>query len=233
MACILPIPADCVATNLVLAFNCESQPVGEWIPGSISRMDFIERSKEMRIGLIQLSGIIGAERKLSHALMLTFTIALVWAVGLLWTGVASAGEAKGTLSYKGGGQEESVILKHAYLVEGPDAVDANTTVRRLVLSADDIGSKIRGCESMNCVDSQISEGLEVDFVGGPRLNYWLSIKNGRVQYSGTTKPASMETTTDQPDKLVGKLNLDDRAAGGPRVEVNFDAPLLKKFKRAR
>ena len=126
-----------------------------------------------------------------------------------------------------------MTLKHAYLITGPDDVEPNQTIRRLVLSANDIGAKILSCQSMGCASGQITEGLTVDLGSGPRLMYWLSINDGLVQYSGTTKLASLQATVDQPGKLAGKLSFDDSVAGGPRVTIDFDTVLVKEFKTAR
>ena len=52
---------------------------------------------------------------------------------------ALGGEAKGTLSFKG----TTLVLKYAYLVKGPDAVDPNLKIRRLVFSAADLGPKLK------------------------------------------------------------------------------------------
>jgi len=41
------------------------------------------------------------------------------------------------------------------------------------------------------------------------------------------------TTTDAPQRLAGKWDLDARAAGGPRVQLEFDAALLREMKQAR
>ena len=142
---------------------------------------------------------------------------------------AAEGEAKGTLSYKG----TTLELKHAYFVKGPDAVDPKTILRRLILSRDDLGARLGGCTTMNCVDGAITEGMEVDFDAGPRLNYWLALNGGRVQYSGTAVPSVAKVGGDDPKRLAGKLSIDDAAAGGPRVEVEFTATLLKEFTAAR
>ena len=142
---------------------------------------------------------------------------------------AAEGEAKGNLSYKG----TTVELKHAYFVKGPDAIDPKTIIRRLILSRDDLGARIGGCNTMNCVDGAITEGMEVDFDAGPRLNYWVALKDGRVQYSGTGVPSAAKVGGDDLKRLAGKLSIDDAAAGGPRVEVEFAATLLKEFTAAR
>lgn len=72
----------------------------------------------------------------------------------------------------------------------------------------------------------------VDLDAGPRLNYWVVLNDQRVQYSGTAKPAVLTLTADTATRLAGKLTLDG-TAGGPKVEIEFDAPLLKELKKAR
>jgi hypothetical protein len=142
---------------------------------------------------------------------------------------AAEGEASGNLSYKG----TTVTLKHAYFIKGPDAIDPKKIIRRLVLSKDDLGAGIRACNTMNCVDGKTTEGMQVDFDTGPRLNYWVALNGGRLQYSGTAIPSVVTVGGDGAKRLAGKLSIDDTAAGGPRVEVEFAATLFKEFTAAR
>jgi hypothetical protein len=142
---------------------------------------------------------------------------------------AGAGEAKGTLSYKG----TTVTLKHAYLVKGPDAVDTTTIIRRLILSTADLEGKIKACKTMSCADREVTEGMTVELDGGPRLNYWVALKDGLLQYSGTEKIAALKTRTDAPGTLAGTLSLNATSADRPKVEVEFDAAMLKEFDAAR
>ncbi len=90
---------------------------------------------------------------------------------------ALGGDAKGTLNFKG----TTLVLKFAYLVKGPDAVDPNLKIRRLVFSATDLGPKLKACTKMSCTDGAVTEGMTVDLTGGPRINYWVALKGGRVQ----------------------------------------------------
>jgi hypothetical protein len=143
--------------------------------------------------------------------------------------LGAAGEAKGTLGHKG----KAVTLTHAYLVTGPDAVDPKKRVRRLILSGKDLGAEIRACQTMNCTDGEATEGLVVDIDGGPRLNYWMAISGQKVQHSGTQWPAALKTSADEPRRLAGKLGFDDTPSSGPKVDVEFDATLVKEFKAAR
>jgi hypothetical protein len=168
-------------------------------------------------------------RRPSRARSALLAVALLGAIGYLATAFAATGEAKGTLTHK----NKTVTLKYAYLVMGPDAVDTKKTIRRLMLSAKDIGAKIQACQTMNCVDGEMTEGLEVDFDGGPRLKVWMAINGGLIQYSGTEQPAALKASADEPKRLAGKLAVDATSMGGPRVEAEFDATLLKELKAAR
>jgi hypothetical protein len=143
--------------------------------------------------------------------------------------LAADGTAKGTVVYK----DNKAAIKHVWLVKGPDAVDPKKTIRRLVFSAADIGAKVKSCKTMSCVDSDLNEGVTVDLDAGPRLNYWVALKGQRVQYSGTAKPESLQATANTPAKVAGKLTIDDSKAGGGKIDIDFDAPLLAELKSAR
>ena len=186
--------------------------------------------KTKRILTLEIAGMASSS---VPALRIVVATALVMVMGLWWCGVAFAGEAKGSLTHKAKGKDATVNLKHVYLITGPDDVEPDKIIRRLAFSANDIGAKILSCQSMSCASGLITEGLTVDLVSGPRFMYWLSINDGLVQHSGTTKPANLQATIDQPGKLAGKLSFDDSAAGGPRVNVDFDTVLVKEFKTAR
>ena len=145
---------------------------------------------------------------------------------------ANAGDAKGTITYKGKSGAIVVMVKHAYLVKGPDVVSGKT-IRRVVLSVADVAAKLGACGTMLCSDGDITEGMTIDFDAGPRLNYWFVGNNQLVQYSGTAEPASLELTADTPQRLAGKWDFDGSAAGGPRVQIEFDAPLVKEVTKVR
>jgi hypothetical protein len=157
------------------------------------------------------------------------SLAFAFALVLLAAGAASAGTAKGTLVHK----DKTVTLAYAYLVTGPDAIDPATKIRRLILSAKDLGAKLDACKVMSCTDGEVTEGLVVDMGAGPRLNYWMAISDQRIQHSDTEDPASLAATTDDAKKLAGKLTIDDTGSGGPKVTVEFDAPLVKELTAAR
>ena len=135
---------------------------------------------------------------------------------------ALAGDAKGSVTYKG----RTVDLKYAYLVQTTDAM-TKSAMRRLILSPKDLGAKIASCAKMSCVDADFDEGIEVDFVDGPRLNYWLVMNGQKVQYSGTEPKESFASTANDGKKVAGTLRFDKTSAGGPKVDVQFDAANIK------
>ena len=156
--------------------------------------------------------------------------ALVCAVALLAAPVSAAdGEAKGTLSYKG----KTLALRHVYFIKGPDEVDTKKIIRRIILTGTDVEAKLRACRTMSCVGGQILEGIEIDLDAGPRLNYWLTLNNQLVQYSGTARPEVLKVAGQDPKRLAGTLAIDDTAAGGPKVDAEFAAALLKEITTAR
>jgi hypothetical protein len=142
---------------------------------------------------------------------------------------ALAGSAKGTVAYKG----TTATITHAYLVTGRDAVDPNKTIKRIVLVAGDLEPKLTACKAMSCTDGEVTEGMTLDLDGGPRVNYWVALKGQMVQYSGTADPATLKTTTDEAGRMGGTFVVDATGSGGPKVDVQFDAPLLKTFQAAR
>lgn len=141
---------------------------------------------------------------------------------------ANAGDAKGTVTYKDRSGPIAITVKHAYLVRGPDYISGKT-IRRVVLSVADVSAKLSECASMMCSDGDIGEGMTIDFDVGSRLNFWFVGNNQLVQYSGSADPASLKLTTDTPQRLAGKWDFDGSAAGGPKVQVEFDAPLVKEI----
>jgi hypothetical protein len=136
---------------------------------------------------------------------------------------ATAGDAKGTVTYKG----RTADIKFAYLVNGPDMV-SKATIRRLILSTKDLGAKIAACKTISCTDGDLDDGLSINFDSGPRLNYWMVMNGQKIQYSGTLKPEVLKTSVSDAKKMAGKLAFDDTGPGGPKVDVEFDAPLVKE-----
>ncbi len=81
---------------------------------------------------------------------------------------------------------------------------------------------------MSCMDSGLTEGLEISFDSGPRLNYWMVLNGQKIQYSGTLKPEVLAASASDAKRMAGKLAFDDAGAGGPQVDVEFDAALVKE-----
>ncbi|HSV52055.1 MAG TPA: hypothetical protein VLJ57_08060 [Burkholderiaceae bacterium] len=154
-------------------------------------------------------------------------VAVLWGLGTL--SAHAADNASGTVTYKA----RSATFKYAYLIKGPDAVDPKVTIRELILTANDIGAKLNACKTMSCASGLVEEGMTVDFGAGPRLNYWLALNNQMVQYSGTAVPAVFTAKQNDAARLAGTLRIDAAAAGGPRVDVEFDVGLTKEFAAAR
>lgn len=153
-------------------------------------------------------------------------------VGAVLLGAATsavAGAAKGTVSYK----NDKATVQHAYLVKGPDAVDEKKSIRRIILVPKDMQATIAACKVMSCSDGEVGEGLTIDLDGGPRVNYWVVLKDQMVQFSGTADPATFKTTTDEPGRIAGTFVVDATAAGGPKIDVEFDAALVQEFQKAR
>jgi hypothetical protein len=140
--------------------------------------------------------------------------------------------ASGTIAYAGKAGPVVVAPQHAYLVAGPDEVSGKP-IRRVVLSVADVGSKIRDCEAMSCADGAIGDRVTIDFDAGSRVNYWFVANGQRIQYSGSAEPASLALAVNTLQRIVGRWDLDARGAGGPRIDVQFDAPLTKDLQRAR
>jgi hypothetical protein len=142
-------------------------------------------------------------------------------------GAGAADAAKGSVVYKG----RTTELSHVYLVKGEDSM--SQVIRELVFSPTDLGDKIQGCTTLSCVSGALNEGMTVDFDAGPRLNFWVVQNGQRVQYSGTADPSTFKASANEPGHIAGTLAIDDTSAGGGKVDVTFDASLVKEFKDAR
>src|SRR6266851_3832584 len=127
----------------------------------------------------------------------------------LFASLAHADSASGTISYQSKAGPIAINVKNVYFVKGPDAVSG----------------KIKACAKMSCTDGDLNEGMTVDLDVGPRLNYWVVGNGQRIQYSGTAKPETLKLTTDTPQRIAGKLTIDDSGAGGAKVSVDFDATM--------
>jgi hypothetical protein len=142
--------------------------------------------------------------------------------------IGAGGTAKGTIKLK----DKTVEVKYAYLIKAPDPFDNSKTVSTVIITPNDISQTISECQSGSCA-SGITEGMTVgkeDFGGTIRVVYWVVTKDGMMQYSGNDDVSALVLTTDTADRMAGKLTIDDSAAEGPKIDVEFDAPLAKEFK---
>ena len=153
-------------------------------------------------------------------------------LGLVMTAIVAvaAGEAKGTITHAAKTGTVVVTVKNAYLMKGPDLVSGKT-IRRIVLSTVDVLPALKTCENMMCADGGIEEGMTIDLDAGERVNYWFVANGQRVQYSGTADPASLKLTSNTPQRAAGSWSLDGRKGGGPLIQVEFDATLVKELKK--
>ena len=140
-----------------------------------------------------------------------------------------ADKAGGTVSFK----TFASAVKYAWLVRGPDEMDASRTVLRIYLSSADIGAKIKACKTLSCADSALEDGAMVDYSDARHLGYAVRLNGERVQYSGGTSGDAFTLSTNKPDHLAGKLHIDDSAAGGAKVDADFDLTLVNTFKSLR
>lgn len=153
-----------------------------------------------------------------------------WILGALLPVLANPTDTgSGSIDYKG----RSATIKYAWLVTGPSDMEPGKQVRRLILSATDIGGKLQACRTFSCTDGEVTEGMTVEFTGGPRLNYWVALNGQKVQYSGTARPETFSAKANDATHLAGQLTIDDAAAGGPKVNATFDVTAAKDFKVAR
>jgi hypothetical protein len=166
-----------------------------------------------------------------HRTLITLVLAAAFLIPL--TTLTAADKAKGNLTYRGPKKTFTVALTHAYLVKGPDTFEKGRIIRRLVFTTSDFSAAIKGEDALNGFDGKLMEGMIVELVDGPRLNYWVVLNNQLVQSSGVVEPTAFKATTDTPEHLAGRLLFDDSKSDGPKVDVEFDAPLLKTFTKAR
>jgi opacity protein-like surface antigen len=155
----------------------------------------------------------------------------VWSVLALAASTAAlaADRASGTISFQG----HAGAIKHAWMVRGPDEMDAARTVLRIYLSSADIGTKIKACKTLSCADNALEDGAMVDYGDARHLAYAVRLDGERVQYSGGTGADAFALSTNKPDHLAGKLHIDDSAAGGAKVDADFDLGLANTFTSVR
>ena len=82
----------------------------------------------------------------------------IWAAIVVGAAVATAAHAdsgSGSIAYKG----QTVAVKYAWLVTGPNDMEPGKTVRRLVMSSTHIGAKLQACTTFSCTDGSVTEGM--------------------------------------------------------------------------
>jgi len=147
--------------------------------------------------------------------------------------IVALSPAKGTLWYKSGARDFTVTLRFAYLVKGPDEIDPKVSIRRLILTSQDLEKSLRACQTLACTTDGLTEGVSIDIDPGPQMNYWMALGNGLVQHVDTEALTALTATTNTPTHLAGRIAFDSTGKGGPKIEAEFDAPLLKTVTRAR
>ena len=162
---------------------------------------------------------------------MTLPAMVLLAVAAFIPTAATAGSASGTIHYQSKAGPIVVNVANVYLVKGPDAASGKT-IRQLIFTAADVSAKLQACASMTCASGNVTEGMTVDFDAGPRLNYWVVGNGQKVQYSGTAKPdEALKLTADTAEHLAGTLVFDDAAMGGAKVNVKFDATVVKQYSK--
>jgi hypothetical protein len=155
---------------------------------------------------------------------------LVFAIWLSTSAlVLAADSASGTITFKDG----KCIVKHGWLVRGPDEMDPSKTVLRIYLSSADVGAKIKTCKTLNCADNALTDGAMIDFADERHLAYAVRLNGERLQYSGGTSSEAFALTTADPKRLVGKLHIDDSAKGGAKVDATIDLTVVNTFTSVR
>ncbi|MEO6969532.1 MAG: hypothetical protein ABI217_01390 [Chthoniobacterales bacterium] len=71
------------------------------------------------------------------------------------------------------------------------------------------------------------------FSDARHLGHAVRLNHELVQYSGGTDAEAFKLTTNKPDHLAGKVQIDDSASGGAKVDATFDLTLVKTFTNLR
>jgi hypothetical protein len=154
------------------------------------------------------------------------SLATVAVLALAWSAhaVAAEGKVTGTIQHKG----KTVTLQHAYLIAGDNY---GNKVRRVILSAVDIKDKITASTSLSSAGAKLREGISFELDESmPFVGYWMVHSDQSVQISAPLDAKKFATTTSTPQRVAGTVKFDESASGGPKVDVTFDATLVKEFR---
>ena len=134
---------------------------------------------------------------------------------------SDGGMARGNLSIEIDGPPDQVAITQAYLVSGPDSLDAAKITRRIIFSAADMRPAIEACADANCALYFSQERVWVSLDDEAMMSWHAQIND--KQASGMTSRAGLVLTTDKPDRVAGTLKLDMM---GVKANIEFDAPLV-------
>jgi hypothetical protein len=140
---------------------------------------------------------------------------------------APAGHANGTASF----DKHTATIRYGWLVRGPGEFDRKQSIFRVYFSSTNIGAKIQACDSLSCLDESLVDGAFVEFGDASNVNYWVTLGGGGVQFSGGTNAKALVLTTNAPNHIAGKVRIDDTSFHGATLDVSFDLPLLKTFRK--
>lgn len=171
-----------------------------------------------RVRRTPLEGVRMTRSLVSSALLLAFVAPPASAAA------PASGQAIGTVRYK----DKTVTLRHAYLIAGDNY---GSKVRKVILSAVDIKDKIAGASSLMSAGAKLREGISFELDESvPFVGYWMAIADQSMQISAPLEPKLFATTASTPQRVAGKVSFDQSGSGGPKVEAEFDASLLKEFR---
>ena len=164
--------------------------------------------------------------------MRSFHLAIVIPALMLSSVVPTVAQsANGTLVYTSHSGPTTVVIKHAFLLKGADAISGKV-VRQLVLSVADIGPALRTCKEMSfCFNGRLSDGISLVFDSTPVMPFWFVANHQRLQYSGMADPSTVTVTIDTPVRLAGRWVLPPTRADGLSLDLVFDAVLTREMSK--
>ncbi len=173
---------------------------------------------------------------------------IVFAAALLLVATActhAADRASGKVGYV----PNSADIKYGWLVQGPDIYfdtgangdlydPKNPTMLRIILSATDIGDKIKACVNLSCATAALTDGMYIDVcetkvkIEGKAVDdrfYEIRLTAGDTKFNSGTKSSNLKLTTKKPDHLAGSLHMLE-FGDNVKVDADFDLTLAKVFK---